>query len=190
MKHVDEILLEEDSQQRYSFLAEFIGFGPEDVKLIQGSARFLGPRIGELVDSTYEKLMAYDATARHFLPKQHGFEGEPPADLAELTASHPQIQFRKDHLNRYSTSLIGRSYDSKMVQYLEMVGKMHTAKAGSSEIQVPLIQMNALMGLLSDILTKSLIDSPLDGDATLATIRAFQKLLWIQNDFINRHYVD
>ena len=90
MKHVDEILLEEDSQQRYSFLAEFIGFGPEDVKLIQGSARFLGPRIGELVDSTYEKLMAYDATARHFLPKQHGFEGEPPADLAELTASHPQ----------------------------------------------------------------------------------------------------
>jgi hypothetical protein len=30
--------------------------------------------------------------------------------------------------------------------------------------------------------------SPLDSNKTLQTQRAFNKLLWIQNDFITRHY--
>ncbi|MEZ6130940.1 MAG: protoglobin family protein [Planctomycetaceae bacterium] len=190
MKHIDEALLETDIQQRYDFLSEFIGFGPDDVKLIQQAAMHIGPKIGRMVEKTYERLMAFDATARHFVPRQHGYEGPVPSGVEELTATHPQIQFRKDHLNRYFLALIGRSYDAKMVLYLDMVGKMHTPKAGSPLIDVPLVQMNALMGLLSDILTQTLIESPLDQDRTYSTIRAFQKLLWIQNDFINRHYAN
>lgn len=188
MQHIDETALDDDIQQRYNFLADFIGFEPDDVRLIQSSAPHIGPKLGEIVDKTYAKLLSFDATARHFLPKQHGCDAEAGTDLTQLTANDPRIQFRKDHLNRYFLALIGRSYDAKMVVYLDMVGKMHTTKAGSSDIDVPLIQMNALMGLISDILIQTLIDSLLDDGATLKTIQAFQKLLWIQNDFINRHY--
>lgn len=84
--------------------------------------------------------------------------------------------------------LLGRSYDAKMVQYLDMVGKIHTPKAGNKEIDVPLVQMNALMGLLADILTEAIVQQPIDASTSLRTLRAFHKLLWIQNDFINRHY--
>ncbi|MCP4782831.1 MAG: hypothetical protein GY903_15275 [Fuerstiella sp.] len=188
MKQIDEERLEEDAQHRYEFLADFIGFGPDDVKLIQASAPHLGPRIGEMVDSTYKKLLSCDATARHFVPKQHGCETEAPQDLSQVTDDHPQIQFRKDHLNRYFVSLIGRSYDAKMVQYLDMVGKIHTTQAGNSAIHVPLVQMNALLGLISDILTETLIASPLDDKTTLRSVQSFQKLMWIQNDFVSRHY--
>jgi hypothetical protein len=188
MKQINEEQLQDDVQQRYEFLTEFIDFGPDDVKLIQASAPHIGPKIGEMVDQTYEKLLSCDATARHFLPRQHGCEDEVADDVSQLTASHPQIQFRKDHLNRYFVSLIGRSYDAKMVQYLDMVGRIHTSHAGNSEIHVPLIQMNALLGLVSDILTTALIASPLDDATTLRTVKAFQKLLWIQNDFVSRHY--
>ncbi len=188
MQQIDESKLETDSQYRYEYLAEFIGFGPEDVRFIQASAPHLGPKIGSLVEQTYTKLLSFDATARHFVPKQAGFDGEAPVDLAALDADHPQIRFRKDHLNRYFLALIGRSYDAKMVQYLDMVGKMHTLKAGSKEIDVPLVQMNALMGLLTDILFEALLDSPLDPEATQKTLRAYNKLFWIQNDFITRHY--
>ena len=69
MQHIDEAKLESDPQYRYQYLADFIGFGPDDVKLIQAAAPQIGPRIGELVDRTYEKLLSYDATARHFVPK-------------------------------------------------------------------------------------------------------------------------
>lgn len=190
MKHVDEQKLEQGSQARYEFLAEFIGFDPDDVRLIQAAAPHIGPKIADLVDRTYEKLLAFDATARHFLLPQSGLGEHGATNLADLSADDPHIRFRKDHLNRYFMALIGRSYDAAMVRYLDMVGKMHTAKAGSSEITVPLVQMNALMGLISDLLTETLIDSALDDRTTQATVRSFQKLLWIQNDLISRHYAD
>jgi len=186
MQTIDEARLESDVQYRYEYLCEFMGFDADDAKCIQSFAPHLGPRIGQLVEQTYEKLLQYDATARHFVPKQHGFGGEAPVDLSEITADHPQIQFRKDHLNRYFMQLIGRSYDAKMVQYLDMVGKIHTPDAGSSQISVPLVQMNALMGLLTDTLLTLIADSPLDEPARLKTQRAFNKLLWIQNDLTSR----
>ena len=188
MQVVDESQLESDPQYRYEYLADFIGFGAEDAALIQGFAPHLGPRIGELVEKTYEKLLSYAATARHFLPRQHGYDGDLPTDLSDLGPEDPQIQFRKDHLNRYFMQLIGGSYDGRMVKYLDMVGKIHTPRAGNKQINVPLVQMNALMGLLSDTLLEAIADSPLDSATTLKTQRAFNKLLWIQNDFISRHY--
>ncbi len=188
MQTIDEQRLETDVSYRYEYLADFIGFGSDEARLIQTFAPHLGPRIGELVDKTYAKLLSYDATARHFLPRQHGHEGDVPTNLADLRPDHPQIQFRKDHLNRYFMHLIGRSYDAKMIQYLDMVGKIHTPAAGNKQIQVPLVQMNALMGLLSDTLMETIAESPLDEQTKLQTQRAFNKLLWIQNDFITRHY--
>lgn len=84
--------------------------------------------------------------------------------------------------------VLGRSFDNKFVAYLDMVGKMHTTKAGNPNIHVPLVQMNALMGLLADILADAIGQMPLDPLTMAKTVRAFQKLLWIQNDFITRHY--
>jgi hypothetical protein len=188
MQSIDEARLETDSQYRYEYLAGFMGFGPEDAALIQAIAPFLGPLIPQLVEKTYEKLLSYDATARHFVPRQAGYEGPLPEGVANLTLSHPQVRFRKEHLSRYFMQLLGRSYDAKMVQYLDMVGKMHTPKAGSKEIDVPLVQMNALLGLLADTLTEAISQQPLDTATMLHTLRAFHKLLWIQNDFVTRHY--
>ncbi len=188
MKEIDEDRLESDPQYRYDYLADFVGFGPEEVRLIQAGAPHLGPRIPELVEKTYQKLLSYDASARHFVPRQHGYDGELPGNTAELTSTHPQVQFRKDHLNRYFMQLIGRAYDAKMVLYLDMVGKMHTPKAGNAEIDVPLVQMNALMGALSDVLVEAISQWPIEPAVAMQTIRAFNKLLWIQNDFVNRHY--
>jgi hypothetical protein len=188
MKSIDEARLESDPQYRYEYLAEFIGFGPDDVKLIQGAAPHLGPRAPALVERTYAKLLSYDATARHFVPRQHGYDGPTPADLSALTEDHPQIRFRKDHLNRYFLHLISRAFDAKMVQYLDMVGRIHTTAAGNKSIDVPLVQMNALMGAISHVLMTSIQEWPVTPEVRLATMLAFNKLLWIQNDFINRHY--
>ena len=188
MKTIDEDRLESDLQYRYDYLAEFIGFTADDANAIQSFAPHLGPRIAQLVDCSYEQLLRYDATARHFVPRQHGHDGPTPIDISELTADHPQIRFRKDHLNRYLMQLIGRSFDEKMVQYLDIVGKMHTTAAGNKEIEIPLVQMNALMGLLSDLVMEAVAESPLEAGAKARTQRAFNRLFWIQNDLISRHY--
>ena len=101
---------------------------------------------------------------------------------------HPQIAFRKQHLGRYLVKLVTQPYDGKMLEYLDMVGKIHTPKAGNKDLDVPLVQMNALMGFVADALTATLLSLGLPREQEIATVRAFQKLLWLQNDLINRHY--
>ena len=188
MKTIDEPRLESDPAYRFEYLADFIGFDANDATAVQACAPFLGPLIPQIVEQTYEKLLAFDATARHFVPRQAGFDGLVPTDLASVTGNHPQIQFRKEHLLRYFMQLLGRTCDAKMVPYFDMVGKIHTPGAGNAEIDVPLVQMNALMGFMSDMLIELISTLPLDAPTALRTVRAFNKLLWIQNDFITRHY--
>jgi hypothetical protein len=190
MTAIEEPRLENDLAYRFEYLSGFIGFGAEDVASIHAAAPALAPLVPALVDAVYAKLYSYTATWRHFLPRQAGYEGKIPATLAELTPDHPQIVFRKQHLSRYLVALVTKPYDGKMLEYLDMVGKIHTKKAGSREIVVPLVQMNALMGFVSDALTATILSLGLPRDVECQSLRAFNKLLWLQNDLISRHYTN
>jgi hypothetical protein len=186
--HIDEPRLETDLAYRFDYVAKFIGFGPDDVAVIHAAAPLLAPLVPGLVDAVYAKLVQQDATWRHFLPRQHGYAGEVPVTLEQLTLDHPQIAFRKQHLGRYLAALVTRPYDGKMVEYLDMVGKIHTPAAGSKSINVPLVQMNALMGFVADAFTSTILGLGLDRGTEVKALRAFGKLLWVQNDLITRHY--
>lgn len=188
MKHIDETRLEKDLAYRFDYLTEFMGFKEQDVAAIHAAAGALAPLVPHLVDAVYDKLQTYDATWRHFLPKQHGYEGPLAESLGQLTQDHELIRFRKQHLGRYLASLVTKPYDGKMVAYLDFVGKIHTPRAGNPELNVPQVQMNALLGFVADALTATILGLGLDREKEIRTLRAFTKLLWIQNDLINRHY--
>lgn len=188
MKTIDEEKLQSDTAYRFKYVSEFIGFDDEDAKTINQAAGHLAPQFAGMVEATYEKLLAYDVTARHFVDRQHGYDGPIPASVEDVSANHEQIQFRKEHLSRYFMHLVGRPYNDKMAHYLDMVGKMHTPAAGNAAIDVPLVQMNALMGAISDVLFDVIFQLSLEDDAKHRMLRAFNKLLWIQNDLITRHY--
>lgn len=188
MKPIDESRLESDIQYRYQYLAEFIGFTPEDAAAIGRLHPHLQSHIPTMVQATYDTLLANTATARHFLPKQHGYEGAQPESLEKLTQDHAQIQFRKEHLKRYLMMLLANPHDAHMVKYLDMVGKIHTPAAGNKQIHVPVVQMNALMGLLTHLIIESIQRLELERHVEQKSIIAFNKLMWIQNDFIQRHY--
>jgi Protoglobin len=188
MKTIDERKLESELPYRFQYLTEFMGFGESDIAAIHGSAAALSPLVPALVDAVYAKLYSYTSTWRHFVPRQDGYDGEVPADLAHLTPDHPQIAFRKQHLSRYLVALVTKPYDAKMLEYLDMVGKIHTDQAGSKQIVVPLVQMNALMGFVADAFVATILSLNLPRDTETATLRAFNRLLWLQNDLISRHY--
>lgn len=188
MQRINETRLESDLGYRFEYLVRFMGFAEEDVVSIHNAAPHLAPLVPALVDAVYDKLFSYDATKRHFIPRQHGYEGPIPESLDDVTHDHPLIAFRKSHLAKYLTRLVTQPYDGKMVNYLDNVGKIHTPKAGSADLDVPLVQMNALMGFVSDALVNTILNLGLDRETEVCTLRAFNKLLWLQNDLINRHY--
>ena len=70
MTHVDEPRLESDLGYRFEYTAGFIGFGSDDIAAIHGAAEHLAPLVPGLVDAVYNKLYSYDATWRHFVPRQ------------------------------------------------------------------------------------------------------------------------
>lgn len=188
MKKIDESRLENDLAYRFAYLAEFMQFAAEDIEAIHGAASVLAPQVPALVDAVYVKLFNYDATKRHFVPPQHGYEGKLAADVQSLSLSDDVIEFRKQHLARYLAALVTKPYDGNMVQYLDNVGAMHTPAKGSAKLNVPLVQMNALLGFVADAINATIFDLALDQETERRTIRAFGKLLWLQNDLINRHY--
>ena len=136
MKHINEARLESDLSYRFEYLSEFMGFSGEDVAAIHAAAAVLAPLVPALVDAVYERLHRYDATWRHFLPRQHGYEGPVPNTLADLTQDHPLIGYRKTHLASYLSALVTKPYDQKTVAYLDRVGKMHTPLAGAAGLVV------------------------------------------------------
>ena len=188
MKNIDESRLESDLEYRFGYLTEFCGFTEDDIATIHAAAELLAPLVPTLVDAVYEKLFSYDATKRHFVPRQSGYDGPVPENIEELSQDHEMIQFRKSHLAKYLESLVTRPYDGELVKYLDVVGRIHTPKAGSPQLDVPLVQMNALMGFVSDAILATILSFDLDAETQARTIRAFNKLLWLQNDLINRHY--
>lgn len=189
MRHIDENLLETDLQARFEYVSGFIGLGESDIRMIQGSAALLAPLVPGLVNAVYNKLYEQDATWRHFARPQAGYEGTVPEKLEDLTPDHPIISFRKEHLKGYLVALVSRPYDDKMVKYLDWVGKIHTPKAGSIAVNVPIVQIDSLMGFVADALSSTIFSLNLPREIEIATIRAFGKLLWIQNDLFVRHYV-
>ncbi len=188
MKSIDESRLESDLGYRFEYITEFIGVTEDDLAAVLESAEYLAPIVPTLVDAVYDKLQQYDATWRHFVPRQHGYEGDVPTSVEELTMDHPQIKFRKEHLGRYLARLVTGPYDKKMILYLDMVGKMHTPATGNKNLDVPLVQMNALLGFVADTVTAALFSLEIECEKKQRMIRAFGKLLWVQNDLINRHY--
>lgn len=188
MKHIDENRLESDLAYRFEYVSQFMGFSAEDIQAIHAAAEHLAPLVPQLVDAVYDQLFSFDATKRHFVPRQSGYEGDVPENIDTLKPDHEMIQFRKQHLGRYLVNLVTKPYDASMWNYLDLVGKIHTPNFGSKDLDVPLVQMNALMGFVSDALLQTLCRLGLDQNTERRTVFAFNKLLWIQNDLITRHY--
>lgn len=80
--------------------------------------------------------------------------------------------------------------------YLNNVGIMHTGKPGFKhrekrpDLRVEYIHMGALLGYVVDIVISAVMDmSEIDTQTKMSVLRAFNKVVWIQNDLFARHYI-
>ncbi|ORZ03996.1 Protoglobin-domain-containing protein [Syncephalastrum racemosum] len=190
MQHIDSDKLYSDSKYRFDYVAGFMDFGQDDIDAIKAVADKVKPLAPVVVDAVYEKLFKYDVTKKHFLPKNEGFEGKTANSLEELTLDHPQIKFRKDFLSKYLNKLLSGPYDERMLRYLDWVAKIHTdTPEKKSKINVDYIHINALLGYVETTLVGGIHSLNLDKETELKALAAFNKLLWIQNDYFAKYYM-
>ena len=189
--------------QRISYLSSFLSFGPTDGLAIQASGAHIAPQIPTALDLVYAKLLSYDITAKAFVPRQGGAENGPtpaPARPQDLSLTHAHILLRKDFLKDYLLRIVSNedwTPSSALWDYLDHIGVAHTGappgkKRGPKTpgSRVELMHMSLLLGFVQDVIVSLVLATEaLDASAKNPVIRAWNKLLWMQNDLFARHYV-
>ncbi|KAF8079358.1 Protoglobin-domain-containing protein [Lyophyllum atratum] len=196
MQHIDPASLSH-LPTRIQYLRDFINFTPSDARTLHSSKPIIAPLVPLVVDTVYTKLLSFSITSQAFLPRQTGYSGSAPTRLEDLGQEHPQIKFRKDFLKGYLVKLVTMDYEEEgSWEYLDRVGVMHTGVDGFAHrakkpgLRVELIHAAILLGYVEDILIEAVMGHPdLDLETKQAVLRAFNKLLWIQNDLFARHYI-
>jgi len=200
MQHIAPATLR-NLPDRIAYLTAFLNFTAADASYLHAAAPIVKPLIPVVVDTVYVKLLSFDITAKAFIPRQTGFEDtsldEKTRKVEDLNQEDKQIKFRKGFLIRYLAKLVEMKYDNeKDWEYLDKVAIMHTGQLGFQSrakkpaLRVELIHMSALLGYVMDILLEAVINHPtLDSETKAGVLRAFNKVIWIQNDLFSRHYV-
>jgi len=157
--------------------------------------------IPTILDKVYTKLLSYDITAQAFVPKNTDYEGETVKDVQELTLENPQIALRKDFLKGYIVKLVSTSDfgpESPFWTYLDKVALMHTGKPGFKhrenrpDLRVEYIHMGLLLGYVVDVVIEAVMgfgEEVLDNRGKGEVLRAFSKVVWLQNDLFAKWYV-
>jgi uncharacterized hydantoinase/oxoprolinase family protein len=79
-------------------------------------------------------------------------------------------------------------FDSNLVNYVDVIGKIHTNKAGNPMVDVPLVQMMATLGFVGAALMDTLMLIDVNSKDKHDMVVAFTKFIFIQTDFIAKYY--
>ncbi|GAA6059465.1 hypothetical protein JCM10212_005404 [Sporobolomyces blumeae] len=198
MKSVDRDEVRNDLHARVAFARDFLGFTEADGKALNAAAPLVALLVHSITDEVYLHLFEYSYTKAFFLKRHVGFDGELPTNLESYTVDHPQMKFRKTFLTTYLTKVFVADYeDDATYEYLDKVAAMHTGLKmfGKNQRDDPIIvdlqPMSLLLGWVESVVIKAILEVPknvLSLDVKCKTVRALNKIIWIQNDLFNRYY--
>ncbi|KAL8280886.1 hypothetical protein RQP46_006565 [Phenoliferia psychrophenolica] len=167
---IDRELLLKDLHYRVAFDRDFLGFNEVDEQVLHDSAPLVLPIVKKIVDGVYDHLFKFTYTKQVFLKRNVGFEGEVAKTLDELTVDDPQMKFRKMFLQ---TWILTSNYTDP------------------DPLKVDLQALSLTLGWVVDVVLSIVLTLPelvLSQEDKAALSRAFNKMIWIQQDLFARHY--
>ncbi|KAG9634775.1 hypothetical protein KCU64_g15286, partial [Aureobasidium melanogenum] len=169
---------------RIQWLHSFLEFRTDDVQALIVGQKYIKAVIPAIVDVVYKKLLSYDITARVFSTRDSREEG--PVEKWHTEESE-EIQNRKIFLRWYLTKLNSDCTCMEYWEYLDKVGMMHAGKGRLNPLHVDYILMGACLGFIQDSLFTAILSHPhLELDCKTSIVKALGKVIWIQNDLIER----
>ncbi|CZT40753.1 uncharacterized protein RSE6_00402 [Rhynchosporium secalis] len=175
---------------RITYLSAFLSLTPDDGLALLAAKPLIAPLIPTILDAVYSKLLSFDITARAFVPKNTDYEGDLVKILQELTSIQKLQLPRQTRLNHRPHPNLA------FWVYLNKVGIMHTGLPGFKhrvkrpELRVEYIHMGLLLGYIVDIVIGAVINiDAIDNEIKFKVMRALNKVIWIQNHLMSRHYL-
>ncbi|BGP38590.1 hypothetical protein JCM10449v2_002525 [Rhodotorula kratochvilovae] len=198
-KEIDRDRLNSDLGYRVAYDRDFIEFTKEDEDTLHAAAPLILPVTMDIVDGVYDHLFHYTNTKGVFLAREEGFEGDLVKTMEDLTLDHPQMKLRKKFLTMWCARIMTGDFAStEFWEYLDKVGEMHTGRPAfrhrlnKDPLIVDLQQLTLTLAWIQDVVTTIVMSIPRDelsSKRKLRILRAFQKVIAIQLDLMQRHYV-
>lgn len=189
IKFVDEAALETDVEYRFRYVRDFVGLTSSDVEAVRESSHLLREKMPELADSLLSRLLETDETMRFFVPTDTARNARWSASSQKLTSNHPRVLQIRQNIILFLEELVSGQYDDPAFAFeLDKIGVSH-ARPDREDTKIPMMQINAMMGFLSDRMMAKARTLGLPHDREIALITALQKLIWIQMNMMVRHYV-
>lgn len=175
---------------RFDYVAKVIGLGENDFAALREFHSVIEPHLETIVKRVYQKMFDFDWMKRHFVPKHHGFEGNAPESVDNVSLNHAQIHFRRKKLKEYFAKLSTPAGDETFAVLLDVIGHIHTPHKGSPTRAVPIVQITALLGFIDDQFAKAISKLKLKVADRVKLQRAYSKVFWVQNNMFIRHYTN
>ncbi|GAA5821240.1 hypothetical protein JCM11251_004526 [Rhodosporidiobolus azoricus] len=196
---VDRERLWTDLSYRVVWDRDYVEFTKEDGDILHAAAPLILPVAVEIVDGTYEHLFRWTNTKEVFLKREDGFEGDLVTKMEELTLKHPQMLLRKKFLTLWLAKIVtGDFSDPAFWRYLDATGEMHTGRPAfkhrlnKDPLHVDLQYLTLSLTWIQDVVITIVMNMPrneLSSSRKCKILRAFNKIIGIQTDFFQRHYV-
>ncbi|KAF5365693.1 hypothetical protein D9758_003277 [Tetrapyrgos nigripes] len=199
-QEIDPDLLRASPEFRAAYLTDFLNFGREQQDSLNKVAPLVNDKIPAIVDDLYAKLFEFDITKQVFLERNQGFDGPLPSRLEDLTLDSAQLKYRKVFMCSWARRILTADYSSpKTWAYLDKVGIMHTGvksfkhRTNTKPLIVPYRDCALLLARAESILQTAILnlsDDQLSMPEKIAAVSAVSKVIWLQNDFFSRHYIN
>ncbi|KIV87416.1 hypothetical protein PV11_02964 [Exophiala sideris] len=188
MGHVSRRDLYTSLSTRVAYLQQFLDFGPNDVNAINEGRKHITAVIPDIVDMVYKKVLKHDITAR-ILSNNDSRDEENPMDW--VREEDVRFKSRKMGMRWWITKLVSDPTKTEYWEYLDKVGLRYVGKGRSCLLYVDYIFLGACLGYIQDSMTQAIFSQPgLDLAHKIALVRAFGKVIWIQNDLMAKWHVE
>ncbi|KAK2616756.1 hypothetical protein QQS21_000368 [Conoideocrella luteorostrata] len=175
---------------------------PGDIEALISGAKYVRALVPAVVNIVYRKLLQYDVTARAFTTRNtssdaipddqdHGHGHDHDHDHgAPLHEDSPQIVHRKLFLRAYLNKLCSDPSKLEFWEYLDKVGMMHVGLGRKHPLHIEYVHLGVCLGFIQDIMTEAILSHPrLHMHRKIALVKALNKVIWIQNDFMAKWHV-
>lgn len=169
----------EDAGRYFRYMAEFVGFGPEDADAIRRSGLIVEKHLPAIIGRFYTNLLQYPPT-RKFFTKADG------------TVDEDYLQLRMYHQANFWRRSAGGVYDDDYAHFIDYVGRAHTSRGADPRLYIKERYVIGMVGFVQhaiiDALQREL--NEYDPELEIAGIKAWNKLCMVILEMLARAYGD
>ncbi len=167
----------EDSGRYFRYMAEFVGFTPDDADTILQTKPLVEKHLPEIVAKFYTHLLRYPPTRQWFL-KPDG------------TVDQDYLELRMRHLTNFWLRTASGVFDDEYARYVDYVGRAHTSHGADPKIYIAeryvIGQVGFVQHAISDAMSRELL--AIDRELFFRAEEAWDKLMMVLLEMLSRAY--